>query len=1513
MLQTLLGDTPYRALELLSKGDTPVSGRSVARALGVSPTTATSALAKLKDSEFAVSEIAGRAQAWRLNSNSMVIQSWLQEIQGVVPLSGRPQLRAVVLTALQEEYAAVVAHLNDCQSDRVGSTRYERGWFTGTNVDWTVYVAEIGMGNVPAAAELSAANAALEPNVVLFVGVAGSVKPDDLCRGDVVVGSHAYNVHAGKDAIDDAGRPVSLGRPVGSQAAYALVQLATAVRKHQWTGELLLVGAGEVRNALGQSPHVEIRGIAAGEVVHADSKSTLMEKVRTMYNDVAAVDMESFGLYETAHRLAVPAVAVRGISDSVGDKNPADDANWQPAAARHAAGFAFAMLRAAEIEDLGAKSVPPRTSPDAPESARPSIDDTLYRLPPAVAVAYDWAHRQAGERANVLVMELAEQSHQWANWLHRFRKEIPTDLTTSDSGPLWVVVATYADAHHHDASVWLFEEAAERIVDSGTRSFLYGRAALAAARDGDRSAAETFISKAEKVGPAGQLVWDLHRVAVSNDAEAMLVAVLPLIDALDLTFIRSALPTDSTAVSTDDEQFVIFLDEFATASPELFEQLRFFVALCAAVALQMTSRLLAAQLLLETLTGGLPSQRPPSPGNAVRGSLVGPRTATVITQLAKTLCMRVVEPGGTEPGFDVDRALATAAELALTARDRLLDWFGPTDEALQVAAMARSRAGDPRGALSLLLAAPEGSARPEEASQQSVIATAAELAAGTGQIDLAFRLAARIADPIERHIATGLAYMLREDCRAEATHEFRLALEDTAAQDHPDQQVRTLLALSMVADLTEQELSLIEGFDRQTADLIRAQAHVTAGRGAEAQVLARRYASSEAAVQIRAQVLLNQGDSVEAVQLLAAHAEQHSDERFLMQAATLALSADLVDEAERLARLLAGSRDPNRRRIAGEVLADTASRSKRWERVLAETRRLVDDGDIASSDPERTEHLTTYRWARTQAHYQLRQIPEAYAVLRDEPVLVPSTTDQARLVLSILHFLAPTAVDAGSVDGEQKIMVTQAEILARVSSVAKAFSDDEEIVATALMTSLSLRPEEPLDPAQLVQARGLQEQFFQRFPDSQIVRRVPIDDTLSTITETLRVQLAPGAEQAAQMRRAAWAGRIPLSVYATSLRKSYADALVRDALESYVILSADTQIAPIEVAAAADALNGPVVVDASTLFLAEFAFGDLRELRSRFERLLLPAPQRDDILAARGPLHMVSPFSMSWDPINSRPTLIEHDEATNRRWANDADRLVSALEYCEVIPDTPDETQDERLWSSPIRLAKQRGITLLADDAALRATARTEGVPAFSSLHVLHALVGTGEFEPTVISDAYRRLMAIHAADLPVAENILQIAAEASWKSTSYAAFLLARPVIWHPLDQGLTAYMDIMKAATGLAIADVAQWCSTALFGLCQAIDPPMLPIAASTLASWTVLHLSDPDVLPAVLDTCQRVLVQFDPKIDLLREVVLRIIATLRQIIPPEHLSGYVIPLLQGLDDERRSKALELFLTAA
>jgi DNA-binding transcriptional ArsR family regulator len=79
MLVTTLGETAHKALELLASSSTPMSGRMLAAALRVSPTTATAALRKLREAGFAASSREGRADRWRLNTDNIVVRSWLEE------------------------------------------------------------------------------------------------------------------------------------------------------------------------------------------------------------------------------------------------------------------------------------------------------------------------------------------------------------------------------------------------------------------------------------------------------------------------------------------------------------------------------------------------------------------------------------------------------------------------------------------------------------------------------------------------------------------------------------------------------------------------------------------------------------------------------------------------------------------------------------------------------------------------------------------------------------------------------------------------------------------------------------------------------------------------------------------------------------------------------------------------------------------------------------------------------------------------------------------------------------------------------------------------------------------------------------------------------------------------------------------------------------------------------------------------------------------------------------------
>ena len=93
---------------------------------------------------------------------------------------------AIILTALEVETRAVLRQLSDRTNETVSGTGFFKGQFEG----WDVAVAEVGSGNVSAAAVAVRALEHYKPNAALFVGVAGGVK--DVKIGDVVVGTKVY-------------------------------------------------------------------------------------------------------------------------------------------------------------------------------------------------------------------------------------------------------------------------------------------------------------------------------------------------------------------------------------------------------------------------------------------------------------------------------------------------------------------------------------------------------------------------------------------------------------------------------------------------------------------------------------------------------------------------------------------------------------------------------------------------------------------------------------------------------------------------------------------------------------------------------------------------------------------------------------------------------------------------------------------------------------------------------------------------------------------------------------------------------------------------------------------------------------------------------------------------------------------------------------------------------------------------------------------------------------------------
>src|SRR5436309_2538022 len=94
-------------------------------------------------------------------------------------------LRAVIFTAIPAEYKAVLAHLKHVQEEtHPRGTIYSRGTFSSVAQSWDVVLVEIGAGNTGATLEGERAVSRFQPDVILFVGVAGGLK--DVQVGDIV-------------------------------------------------------------------------------------------------------------------------------------------------------------------------------------------------------------------------------------------------------------------------------------------------------------------------------------------------------------------------------------------------------------------------------------------------------------------------------------------------------------------------------------------------------------------------------------------------------------------------------------------------------------------------------------------------------------------------------------------------------------------------------------------------------------------------------------------------------------------------------------------------------------------------------------------------------------------------------------------------------------------------------------------------------------------------------------------------------------------------------------------------------------------------------------------------------------------------------------------------------------------------------------------------------------------------------------------------------------------------------
>ena len=245
----------------------------------------------------------------------------------------------VVVTAMNLEYLAVRGWLEDLRSEPADDgTLFEVGRLP--HARWHIVLAVSGERNAASQHVTATAIRKYRPRAVLMVGIAGALKTD-IALADVVVGTHIYAYHGGRENADGF-----KAAPRTSKADHTLLQYArhTAMR-----------AAGE------DSAAVHFKPIASGEVVMAARSGELGRVLGEHYVDSAAIDMESAGVAAACSAANTPLLVVRGISDHADEKKHlSDDGTRQPAAAAAAAGFATALIR--DLPRPQGAQMPKRTS-----------------------------------------------------------------------------------------------------------------------------------------------------------------------------------------------------------------------------------------------------------------------------------------------------------------------------------------------------------------------------------------------------------------------------------------------------------------------------------------------------------------------------------------------------------------------------------------------------------------------------------------------------------------------------------------------------------------------------------------------------------------------------------------------------------------------------------------------------------------------------------------------------------------------------------------------------------------------------------------------------------------------------------------------------------------------------------------------------------------------------------------------------------------------------------------------
>lgn len=712
------------------------------------------------------------------------------------------------------------------------------------------------------------------------------------------------------------------------------------------------------------------------------------------------------------------------------------------------------------------------------------------------------------------------------------------------------------------------------------------------------------------------------------------------------------------------------------------------------------------------------------------------RSATCYVLLARFLIIRGGPRRTTLDFADLERAL----EAALTARDAIRAWDGPSEEAVEIAIVAARLLGRTQQAWRLASAPPEGTATSREAANIEVRREAATMAAQIKTPQVARELAVGTGLRTEHEVEALIALFARDDDAALA--QFQAAIEYVVEPREVEQ-------LSLQIALLGARSSKLEQLPVEKQEELNLIADARNGSEEAISILRTRARSSR----LLARVLISLAIDTQDARGVAEQAEQSgrrwSDPDFLLMAAEQYIDLEEYDSAVQRAEeaLRLGSPAWEGALRAHNVKIQAFTVRSMWAPAINVAM------DVLTKEPENR----SAAWALTLCQYNLGRFEQAwtaYTEVGDRPA--PRDEQEALVRLDLWRRFERYASNIDT-----------------LSSLLEQFPESRAVKASVVGSLLGIPLDDDSEMAERI--RGMIAPLLEELPDVFVQREIDQDNPLESFRELLRDQ-PDTSEQDARLEE----GRLPIGMAATLHRRSLTEVLA--VRTQAPLFAGDTESFETEVSAASSAMGSRVVVDLTALYaisgmdesLSDLLLGRFLEpTASRAQ--LIDSIQGTDRLAGLSTLQIG--LAADGSPV---PITISTEEAEARHQR--AQRIRGQFEKV-TTNDTVDIANFPEIssagagaafaWISALDSAIEGGHPLWCDDRMTRRLAAEKGVNTFGTQALIEALRRGGTITDDVAVAHQAELVARYFVGLSFSSDVLTHAATIDgWNPRGCAAFI---------------------------------------------------------------------------------------------------------------------------------------------